>query len=422
MKGILRKVSLLLLAIMLLMSLASCDLFSSGTKDPTIDEKKVTKPEFSVALENYKTLDAKYSEFDGKVVLTVYGKVNENTGTAKTFSAGQHILLKRIQNGDKIYIDGELGSCDLSDNMVALLTLVKQNIGSLIPPETKATVDTALGYLDGTRYAKFLLGYDNSTSSYNFKGRLTNKATQDEIFYATNNEYIQSELQKKSINTDIHLNDYLMFSTFVNFSNEGGWISGDAASNFFDAASAISNYQMSASNEKIYKYVLDLVENFVGSLDVTKYASDIAKYNDCIDIIKKWITIGESSVTASVNKDNLPVRMQTATRVNINIDMAQLSEVIYTICSNDATAKKIMDAVDLVRNLSTLRGTNNETNTIGISLDLSFDETFKYDEESVSLKNADADLFIDAKTERNDRVSYIVRKEEAAENSDGNNG
>jgi hypothetical protein len=46
-----------------------------------------------------------------------------------------------------------------------------------------------------------------------------------------------------------------------------------------------------------------------------------------------------------------------------------------------------------------------------MSIDLNFDESFKYDKESVSLSTVDQDLFIDAKEEKAGRVSYIVKED-----------
>lgn len=399
-----RKIMILALALVLVTSLMSCDLLD-GAK-PIVDDVKVAKPEYSVALNNYNNLEAKSSNFEGKVVFTVYG-ANLVSGAAKTFTAGQHITLNRIQNDNRIYVDGRVESCDLSDNMTSLLTVLKDRICNLLSGKNKDTVYNILGYLDGSKNINFDLGYDGANTSYNFKGQINSGAAQEEMFISTNNDYINNELTLKQITADININDYLMFSTFVNFNKDFGWLEKDEASGFFDSVSGLCDYQMKASNDKIYNYILNLAESYIGSLDIDRYASDIAKYNECIGLITKWISIGSSSVKASVNKDNLPVRMQTATRLNININISELNQVIYYLCDDDDKAKDIVDGIKFASDIG-IRGINNEPNTIGITIDVSMDETFKYDEESVSLANVDADLFIDALADKPGRISYVV--------------
>lgn len=392
------KVIILAMTFILVMSLCSCDLLSWGGKNNSTNEKKVAKPEFSIAMANYETLDAKKSEFEGKVVITFYGK--------STFTAGQAVSLTRIQNGNKTYIDGSIKSCDL-DNIDSIIN----PLIAILPLNIKDKAENVKGYLNGTNSAEFLFGHDSVTSSYNFKGNLKKADKTDAVYYATNDEFINNKLQEISINSNLKLSDYLMFSTFVNFSKDGGWIGGDEASAFYDNVSALSNYQMSASNEKIYNYVLDTIENFIGSLDITKYESDIKRYNEYIGMIKSWITLDNSTVNASVDKNNLPVKMNTTTRVNININTAQFIDIITEICDLD-TAKELFFLNYI---LSMFKGTNNEENTLGISLDITMDETFRYDEENINLDVVDQDLFLDAKVEKAKRVSYIVREEPAVD-------
>lgn len=408
-----RKITVLILALVLVASLCSCDLFSSGKSDDSnTGGQKVAKPEFTLALSNYQSLTAKRSDFDGKVVFTLYGKPNAK-GSGSPYTAGQKVTMKRIQNGSKVYIDGEVGSCDLNGDMRSFLLSLKAVVGSFLSKKEADTVKNVIGYLDGTNTVSFLLGYDEKTTSYNFKGsifQVLNKDVikKDEVYLAVNDEYIQSFFDNKNIDINLELEKYLMFSTFVNFNKEAGWISKDTASGFFDTVNAVCNYQLNAASDKIYNYIVNTVENFFGSLDVAKYASDIRKYNECINIVKSWISMGESTVNATVNKDNLPVKMQTAIRINININIEQLIQVLNIIFEESTETIR-----GLINNIITSKFGDN---TLSMSVDISFDETFKYNEKSVSLDDADLDLFIDAKEEKEGRISYIIREDKEETN------
>jgi hypothetical protein len=405
MKGQWRKIVILILALILLASLSSCDLFTFGSGD-NIDDEKVAKPEFKLAMDNYNTLNPKSSEFEGKILISLYGKDN------KTYSAGERLNLQRIQNGNKIYVDGSISNENNTDNMQALLMTIKE----LFPQNASSILKSAIGYLDGTQSAGFSLGYDNTNSSYNLKAKLKNDIKTESIYYATNNEFVMNELLTKNINSSINVNDYLMFSTFVDFNNGSGWISSDEASAFFDNAKELGNYQMSVNGQKVYGYIIERMEGFIKSLTGEKFANDLEKYNECIDIIKDWVSIGESSTTASVNKNNLPVRMQTKTRINISFDIVELEEVLYKIYKDDESIASIMEKIKIPI------GFILQSHTINMSIDLSFDESFKYDEESVSLDTVDQGLFIDAKEKMKGRVSYIIdensNKETNTENTD----
>ena len=399
-----RKIAIALLAFILLASLCSCDLLNGGNTNNN-DEIRAPKPEFKVALDNYGLLKAKRSEFEGSITISIYGKVNDRTGKPNTYSTTQRFDLTRIQNDGKIYVDGNVYNQDSSYNMESLLGSIKSALSEInkLPRQTLDTITSIIGYLDGTRSANVLLGYDSSHSSYNLKGTLKGGKQSDTLYYATNNEYIVNELLHNNIFSNIKFNDYLMFSTFVDFSGNSGWINSDEASSLFDNAKGLCNYQMSANTEKIYNYVIGLVEEYISGLDIEKYGNDIKTYTDCVNIIKGWISIGESNISASVNKDNLPVSMLTTTTININIDINELEEVLNKIFTDE----KLVN--DIIKKLEVTTAFLLGTSSINMSIGLSLSESFSYDNQSTSLDTVDADLFIDAKEEKAGRVSYIVR-------------
>lgn len=395
-----RKILLAIMIIALCAVMTSCDLFS---KTPRSDEFKVAKPDFNLAMENYENAPVKKSSLEGKIVLTFHGK---NTDVTKR-TAGQALILNRIENNGKIYMDGSLNSCDLNDTINALIKAAKISIDTLGDKRTANILKDALNYLDGTTRLQFSSGYDGS-SSYNFKGSVRTGSKNNEIYYATDDEFISYELLKNKINAEIKISDYMMFSTFVDFSSSANWINEDTASKFFNAANNICNYEMSARSEKLYNYILGLSQKYIAGLDPEKYASEIRKYNECLVYMKNWLKIGDSTVSATVNSDNLPVTMNTSIRISLDIPLNELQTVINIIC-NEEDAKKITTVVDKIKTAG-FRGLNGEEERIGISFDVSLSEKFYYDEESVSLSNIDADLFINAKETKPGRISYIINE------------
>lgn len=406
-----RKVTVIIAALVLVAGLVSCDLFSSDGSGKDNGGTKVNKPEFSVALSNYNDLTARRSVADGKIVLSLYGVKNYNTGSVKTFTAGQKLNITRIENDSKIYMEGELRSTDLNEDMRDILGAIKLTIGNALSGAEGAAVENILGYLNGTNSMRFNLGYDG-IGSYNAKGNIINGAGSNEIYVATNDDFINYELTKKLIGVDFQISDYLMFSTFVNFNGAAGWISGDGASAYLDNAKNQYNYILSANNEKIYNYIFGLISQYAEGLDLERYAADAQKYNECIGFIKKWVSIGDSTVSAAVNKDNLPLSMSTSIRVNVNIKVSELRTVIHILIDDEAKANKIWNPALEVLLDAVFRGINDERGYIGASLDISLNEEFSYDAESVSLEGMDPDLFISASDEKAGRVSYLAVKPE----------
>jgi hypothetical protein len=404
-----RKLLILFLILILSMSLFSCDLLSSSTNtDIDTDVIKVAKPEFNLAMQNYDELSAKNSVFEGKVVMSMYGKVDEDTNEATTYTAGQELTLNRIENDNKIYIDGDLNSCDVCDYISTLVGFVRSNLlddNEIFDVSTTEYINDALGYLLGTNSLEFEIGYDG-VGTYNAISNVITDGETKTSSVAINDEYINYELTNNLIDAEINLSDYLMYSTFVNFGSASDWIDCDSASKYY--TDTIADYEMSASSEKIYDFIFGLVEDYIVSLDIDAYEAEIQKYDECIGYIKNWVSVGESSVYATVNEDNLPVNMDTSIQINININKDELKTVIYTLIGDSDKADKIWTTSLEFLLSSMFRGTNGETGLIGISFDISMKEAYNYDDESVSLENVNQALFIDAEEFVEGRVSYTI--------------
>ncbi|MFA6867142.1 MAG: hypothetical protein WCR54_06455 [Clostridia bacterium] len=403
-----------LLIIIMIFGLA-ISLFACKESTPTV--QKEAKPAFNAALTNYETLENKGSDFEAKFIVTLYGKVTEaedGTQNQTKFTVGQHIQLNRIKNGKKIYIAGELGSCDVSSDVSMLISSVsgfsKSNSDKPDDNDKKDDDITLLKkYLDGEILVNFKIGYDGN-GNYNAKVAIKNDTIDEHRWIGTNQDNINKFLDYIKFENTINLSQYLMFSTYIN-PDEKSWIDKDSASMFWCDSLDAYNYEMQINDDQLIDSIFSVIDKYVGYFDNTEYATEIEKYNKYIGYLHNWISIGDNGIAATVNENGLPIDMTTSATLYANIDIKELKTIIGdTMSEDDAdTANSFINFASLLL----LRGINGEKDKFGISFQIILDEKYLYNDADISLKDIDEDMFADCSEDIADRdYTFLFDKED----------
>lgn len=402
MKKALKLCVILIICLSAIFSLTACK--NGGT----VNEIKTEKPDYARVYANYADLNVKHSDFSGGVQIKLFGSKAESD---MTFGAG--VDMARIQNGERLYIDGKFSGKYASENIKALLNLF--SAGDLI------------GYLNGSNYEKFSLGY-NEAGGYNAKAEYyeNNEKTEYCYWYGIDTSVIAqflTELAKEGIDvtkllgTNLSLNKYLMYSSFVDFNNLSSWVTGDGAGKYL-TQNGDYGYDLLLNKDKIREYILNAITDSLEVFDKESFAKPLEKINTALEYVKKWLVIGDSTLVASANSSSLPNSCVTTAKVSLNVDVEELKKIVdlFIIGTDEEVAAKteerkqkdkenaeqikaMVGAVALI-----CRGipTNNDTtsrvkNKIGIEFTLTMGEKFSYAEDKVNLSASgiDQDLFAD---------------------------
>lgn len=413
--NLLKTIIIIVLVVAMLVGVAACS--------TRVDESRNTvKPDIKTAIDNYAKLSMKKSEFSGKVILKMYGQKNPNAAAPLVNTIGQEARLERIQNNGYTYIEGTLKSCNVSSTVDGLLNLLPDNFYKMIGSGNLKDKDALKSYLKGNTYFSLDMGHKNG--NYNIKTTYHNgQANPQPYWAATDDDSINAFLSNNSINHSIKLSEYLMFSTFLDFSDIISLASYDNASKFLNSDTSTFLYNIAANNEKIYQLIFDTIAKYVNFLSSEEYDVFLDMYQTMLPKIKNWVKIGDTSVDASVNKNSLPVRMNTKITVCLDMPLDDLSDMIDILVAEENERKAIKTSLNAANIF--LRGREGETGKFSVDFDIILDEKFSYDENSCSLEGVENDMFLDIGVENAARdVFKIANKSDipADSNLDINNG
>lgn len=380
-------------------------------KDNTdIPDDAVSKPAFNAAISKYETLENRGSDLDIKFTVTLYGAVttvtdkkgNESTNQ-NLFVIGQNIKLRRMQNNGKIYVEGNLSSCDVSDDIMTLINAIVQDDAD----QNSDQMNILKNYLNGNIKINFRLGYDGK-GNYNLKLGVKWEDIDSSGWFGVNQSSIDALLAYLKYNQAFDLSEFLMLSTYID-PNDSKWIDEDTASKFWSESLNAYNYEMKINDEQLINTIFNTIDGIAMSFDKTEYEDPIKKYNKYSGYLKNWITVGDNGIAATVNENNLPNEMTTCATIFANIDTTELKTIIYDIMPEDNAD----ESWTLIKTLSLflLKGINGENDKIGISLQLLMEENYFYDDENLSLADIEDDMFSDCTVEKENRKTFIFDKE-----------
>lgn len=397
-KRIVVKILALTLCVIFMLTLFAC----VNDED---NRENIVKPDISTALNNYHELTKKHSNFDASIGFYIYRMTGTGNNRALTSAKiVEKLQLKRTVNDEKIYIDGSLKTDTADEQLVSMYKYIQK----LVRPGDNHANDPIIQYLEGKTRFDAKLGYFEDC--YNLKTCYVEENVQPSVFWgASTNQTVDNLIKHFNLDLDISINEYLMTSGLLDLSSASEWMSGDKASKYFSTASNKFVYNLIADSQKIYEILFDYVNKIAAAFGAEEYVDDLAKFNQVLPYLKKWFSVGPSTLDALVGENGLPDKMATSMQVDLNINLTDLEQVLAILMPDDKV--QLMNLINLAYIGLGLRGTKGEENTIGLSLNFLLEENFLYDDSSCSLDDVDADLFLPIDVENPNRELFLFDPE-----------
>ncbi|HHT82879.1 MAG: hypothetical protein ACOYEC_03950 [Christensenellales bacterium] len=404
MKKAVRPFALLFIVVLCALMLLGC----KNTAD--IDTSKLTpKPDINKALLDYQNCRVKKSVFEAGLKLTMFMPSKKEKVIPISF--GQLLRATRIQNQEVIYIDATLNSEFVSDNFITvmdgLISLAKisdSNIGE-ISGDVK-------DYIQGETLFAGRLAY-NGEGAYNAKGDYVRKGetpdfldhAQNPIWVATSEQSILNFQKNMGFSGQISVKDYLMFSTIIDLSPQGGWVKKDEGDKYFNKEKDAYLYQITTYGAKLKAFILDVIGQNAENFDEERYAEDLYLYTQIIPIISSWLSTPDSSVGAEVTKGGQLKKLSSSIRVDININVNEMWDILELLAPDYIKSNMIWLKALLNNRFVSAAG---DYGIWTLRIDFTIDEYFYYDDASVDLSKLDQDMFIDHNQEVEGRTVFLI--------------
>ncbi len=429
------------LSIIVIVGLLSVSMFACGGKT---DENKITtaKPSYTTLTNNYESATQKKATLS----LDAYVKIHGNGETF--YQVGGEANVVRIQNNDKLYMTGRAnGKCsaNIKDLLKSGKTLSaffgeteedKQNMEDFI--------DSMIYYLDGTFFVEGKLGYNGDTAKdYNLKTEMFEhfkldasgnpikdsngnftfaEPTKDwwgintaefDSFYDDMYDNYNIDLSKyfgetrESFDLTKTLKEYMMYSSLMNYDD----MAIDKANKMYNNTTKAYEYLMYIQESAFMDWGLDMVDDMLSTMGVEDWSTNIVQAEKAVDIIKGWVTLGDSVVESKANTDNLPTYSKTSFNVKVNIDATELIELAEIFIAEEDMGS-IRGAINLA-SLMMFKGVNGESGKIGMEFFVDIEESYAYDDASCDLssanKNIDQSLFLTTTDTANDGEREVIK-------------
>lgn len=373
---------------------------------PVDNRENTLKPDISSSKENYDKLTTKRSKTDTTVKISLF-KAQASSSDLTPISLSENLVADRTVNEGKLFLDASLRTSYADDALVNLYKFLIKNKLSV----TGITETDILGYLEGTLSLALRCGvYDGV---YNLKASALETAKEERpLFYvATDDKNVNALLSSFGIPFNGSISDYLITSGFINLNNVSEWLSQDVASKYFSTADNKFIYSLVGDPEK----VIDILLSFLP--DESEAASYVDDYAKVLATVKSWISVSDVSVDALVHPNKMPDKSTTSLRIDLNINITELNDVLGKIHSvSDEDRKTTVDLLRSVAALYNLRGTEGQLNTVGISLEIVIVENFLYNEDC-SLEGKEI-YFASLDEEIPDRKVYVYFPDENTPDED----
>lgn len=366
-----------------------------------VDNRENTlKPDISASKEDYDKLTAKRSVTDTTFKVTLF-KAQASSSALTPISLSENLVADRIFNEDKIYIDAAVRTSYADDALVNLYKFLIKNKGSL----TNISDSDILAFLEGNLSLALRSGIADGVYNLKVFASETGKEERSLFYGATDDKNVNALLSSFGIPFNGSISDYLITSGFINLNNVSEWLSQDVASKYFSTADNKFIYSLVGDPEK----VIDILLSFLP--DESEAASYVDDYAKVLATVKSWISVSDVSVDALVHPNKMPDKSTTSLRIDINLNLTELNDVLGKISSiSDEDRTAVLDLLRSVAALYNLRGTEGQLNTIGITLDVTSVEQFLYNEDC-SLEGKEI-YFASLDEEIPDRKVYVYSPDE----------
>src|SRR5690554_4816136 len=185
------------------------------------NNNREAKPDLHEAMLDYQARDQKRSLFEGEFKVTFFQK-EDNKPVPQSIS--QKLILDRIQNQEKIYIDATLGTSFISQGFMSYLKAIISAL-SIFSEEDVEMNEEIERYLNGQTEFRGLLGFDGQ-DTYNAKGDYVERGITPDYKDALGNPFwlsvdemsIMNLMYNFGISGGFSPKDYLMFSSMIDLS------------------------------------------------------------------------------------------------------------------------------------------------------------------------------------------------------------
>lgn len=398
--GLLKFIAIIIIGILSIGFLVGCK--KNGSKD-------IEKPDIHTALAEYQQLSKKKSVFEAGIKFTMF-RFKENAPYPVSF--GQLLSTDRVLNDGRIYMEAALGSYGVSENLVSML----EEINSLLPLITKGEETNSIDpevfeYINGNTRFVGKLGYDG-IGTYNAKGDYILKDKVEEFFnkhtptnwVSIDDQSILNLQRNFGYNGEILLKDYLMFSTMIDLSPTAGWIMNDIAGKQYNEEQEAFVYSITTLGSKLKAFILDALNKQSEGFDEEQYAEDLQLYAQIIPMVSGWIKASNSNIDAKVDKNGKLQAFSSSMQIDIDIKLDELWDIARLILPQSEHV--MIGLVDFFLG-SFFRSSSGGKGIWSIRIELTTDEWFYYDDESLNLSKVDTDLFLPNSEEHADR--YEIR-------------
>lgn len=416
------KIVLFIAAVCLMAALlVSCGMTSTGTTNKKKDANsgsEITEEKIALtdAVKNYDDKDVKRSNIEANGALEIYF-ANGNNGEYKKSKVGTRLKLTRMENEDKYYAKAMLLPGDVSDEVVGLLTTVKDYcegntglIGRLsyetLSDDKKEKLKAFapyLTYVQAFLQGKITLnaeaGYEDDSLNVKaaYKYNKTNtEVEQDELWCAadvgTLAGVIPGATEEKL--TSLFIDPLLKLAVLSNGTDSAS----DRVSTTGEA-----KYEIKPDITTEKDAINDVMSSLFEILDVEANETLV---NMLFQKIGKWVTVeSDSKIDITVDKDKMPDWMLYNVKVVFNLPVREFKETIVELkkygLSDDAASliNTMITAINLY-----ICGANGEPEKVGFAIDLSVREEYLYAGKDTIISSDKGDLYISADEDETDRV------------------
>ena len=367
---------------------------------PVDNRENTLKPDISASKEDYDKLTAKRSVTDTTFKVTLF-KAQATSSALTPISLSENFVADRIFNEDKIYIDAAVRTSYADDALVNLYKFLIKNKGSL----TNISDSDILAFLEGNLSLALRSGIADGVYNLKVFASETGKEERSLFYGATDDKNVNALLSSFGIPFDGSISDYLVSGGLVNLNNVADWLSQDVAGKYFSTADNKFIYSLVGDPQKVKDMIFSVLP------EEEEVASVISDYAKLLSTVKNKVSVSDETVDALVHPNKMPDKSTTSLRIDLNINITELNDVLGKIHSvSDEDRKTTVDLLRSVAALYNLRGTEGQLNTVGISLEIVTVENFLYNEDC-SLEGKEI-YFASLDEEIPDRKVYVYSPDE----------
>lgn len=389
-----------IIVLMLGTLLCACEMFGGGStanNNGTGNENKSeAKPALNTVFASYDKVEEKGSVATMELTFTLYVPLN---GEINEYTFGVKNKLERKDDDEEVYVRTDIEPFRVDDRATGLISGIKTAIGLMFDtgiglPESKsvqAKLKEATEYLDYVKaflLNKIDLGVEigKKNKDYNVIAKYINSSSSgnisEEVYMGASEEGIQ-EMLSLSPGAKIFYDTFITSALFENLAKDTTVHKEDGAKKVFNSDGKAA-YDITLKENKVF----DALKNFV--LDVMGL-EDI----DLGEDFNKYVAVNKADMEVQVNKEKLPDYMNTATRLDVNVPVDDITDMISNAHSDGKIDEETTEFVNFLFNLlgKSVCGVNGEKETIGLTVELNTQEVFGYKVSNYDTDDEDDRLF-----------------------------